>query len=107
MALRREQLSPVDGFDSRIDWQGAMDRWNQRALHWVLGPGFLSCHLTTFGLSFLALLTWNLIADPADLHMIEPFRYWGVMMAVPDWLATGVYDSEPVALGLVKLTAGF
>jgi hypothetical protein len=80
MALRREQLSPVDGFDSRIDWQGAMDRWNQRALHWVLGPGFLSCHLTTFGLSFLALLTWNLIADPADLHMIEPFRYWGVIV---------------------------
>ena len=64
MAVRREQLSPVDGFDNRIDWQGAMDRWNQRALRWVLGPGFLSCHLTAFGLSFLTLLTWNLIADP-------------------------------------------
>jgi hypothetical protein len=80
MALRREQLSPVDGFDNRIDWQGAMDRWNTRALRWVLGPGFLSCHLTTFTLSFLALLTWNLIADPADLRMIEPFRYWGVIV---------------------------
>ena len=80
MALRREQLSPVDGFDNRIDWQAAVDRWNRGALRWVLGPGFLSCHLTTFALSFLALLTWNLIADPTDLHMIEPFRYWGVIV---------------------------
>ena len=89
MALRREQLSPVDGFDNRIDWQRAMERWNERALRWVLGPGFLSCHLTTFALSFLALLTWNLIADPTDLHMIEPFRYWGVIVVIHTILLGG------------------
>ena len=104
MAVRREQLSPVDGFDNRIDWQGAMDRWNQRALRWVLGPGFLSCHLTAFGLSFLTFLTWNLIADPADLHMVEPFRYWGAIVvfhtillggAMIAWKLLRVGESEP------------
>jgi hypothetical protein len=89
MSLRRQQLSPVDGFDNRIDWQAAIDRWNQRAPRWALGPGLLSFHLTLFSLAFLTTLTWNLIADPADLGMIEPFRYWGVIAVVHTILVGG------------------
>jgi hypothetical protein len=89
MSLRRQHLSPVDGFDNRIDWQAAIDRWNQRAPRWALGPGLLSFHLTLFGLAFLATLTWNLIADPADLGMIDLFRYWGVLAVVHTILVGG------------------
>ena len=83
MTLTREHLSPADGFDNRIDWQTLLDRWNRRALRWVLGPGLLSLHLAAFGLSLLAPMTWNLIADPTDLRMVEPFRYWGVIVSCP------------------------
>jgi hypothetical protein len=78
MALHRNQLSAVDGFDDRIDWSALMERWNERAMRWVLGGGFLSLHLAAFTVSLLTALTWNLIVDPSDLWMVEPFRYWGV-----------------------------
>ena len=89
MTLSREHLSPADGFDNRIDWQALLDRWNERALRWVLGPGLLSLHLAAFGLSLLTAMTWNLIADPTDLRMVEPFRYWGIVAVVHTVLVGG------------------
>ena len=89
MTLTREHLSPADGFDNRIDWQTLLDRWNERALRWVLGPGLLSLHLAAFGLSLLSAMTWNLIADPTDLRMVEPFRYWGIVAVVHTVLVGG------------------
>jgi hypothetical protein len=89
MALHRSQLSAVDGFDDRIDWTALMERWNQRALRWVLGAGFLSLHLAVFTVCLLTALTWNLTVDPADLWMIEPFWYWGAFAAAHTILLGG------------------
>jgi hypothetical protein len=89
MPLQRHDLAPVDGFDNQIDWQPLLERWNQQATRWLLGPGFLSVHLAAFGLTFLTALTWNLIADPADLWMIEPFRIWGIVAVVHTVLLGG------------------
>lgn len=89
MPLQRHDLAPVDGFDNRVAWQPVLERWNQQATRWLLGPGFLSLHLAAFGLTFLTALTWNLIADPADLWMIEPFRIWGIVAVVHTVLLGG------------------
>ena len=89
MALSRKQLSPVDGFETRIAWQPLLERWNQRSVRWVLGAGFLSLHLAVFGVTLLTTLTWNLIVDPADLSMLEPFRYWGTVAIIHTVLLGG------------------
>jgi hypothetical protein len=89
MALPREQLGPVDGFEKRIDWQRLLEQLNQRSVRWLLGAGFLSLHLTVFGITLLTALTWNLIADPADLSMMEPFRYWGTAAIIHTILLGG------------------
>jgi hypothetical protein len=89
MPVHREQLGPVDGFETRIDWQTLLEQWYQRSVRWILGAGFLSMHLAVFGVSFLTVLTWNLIVDPADLAMVEPFRYWGTVAIIHTILLGG------------------
>lgn len=89
MALPREQLGPVDGFETRIDWPQLLEQWNQRTVRWVLGAGFLSLHLAVFGMTLLTALTWNLIVDPDNLSKIEPFRYWGVVVTIHTVLLGG------------------
>jgi hypothetical protein len=78
MALTRQQLTPLDGYDHRIDWGGVLERTNSRLIRWVLGTGFLSFHLAVFTTVLLATLLWNLITRPEDLHLMGPFRVWGV-----------------------------
>jgi len=89
MPLHREHLGPVDGFETRIAWQPLLEQWNQRSVRWVLGGGFLAFHLAVFGVSLLTVLTWNLIVDPVDLRMIEPFRYWGTVAIIHTILLGG------------------
>ena len=78
MALTRQQLTPLDGYDNQIDWGGVLERTNSRLIRWVLGTGFLSFHLAVFTTVLLATLLWNLITRPEDLHLMGPFRIWGV-----------------------------
>lgn len=78
MALTRQQLSPLDGYQERIDWATVLERTNRRLLRWVLGTGFLSFHLAVFTTVLLGTFTWNLISNPTDLHLLSPFRIWGV-----------------------------
>lgn len=78
MTLTRHNLSPLDGYDERIDWAGVLERTNRGLIRWVLGTGLLSFHLVVFTTVLLATFTWNLISNPTDLHLLGPFRIWGV-----------------------------
>ena len=89
MSITRSQLAPVHGFDNRIQWNDAISRTNDRLIRWVFGTGFLTVHLAVFGTSLLSALCWNLVSDPADLRVVEPFRYWGIVAIVHTVLAGG------------------
>jgi hypothetical protein len=78
MALTRQNLTSLDGYDERIDWAGVLERTNRSLIRWVLGTGLLSFHLAVFTTVLLAIYTWNLISNPTDLHLLGPFRIWGV-----------------------------
>lgn len=89
MALTRQQLTPLDGLDNRINWAGVLDRANRRLIRWVLGTGLLSFHLAIFTTVLLGTFTWNLISSPDDLYLMGPFRIWGVAALVHTLLVGG------------------
>jgi hypothetical protein len=99
MALTRQDLTPLDGYDRRIDWNAAMSRANSRLLRWLPGGRFLAAHLAIFGVTLLAAMLWALIRHPMDLDGLRPFLYWGVIAAVHAAL-TGIYQVAARLIGL-------
>lgn len=82
MALTRLDLTPLDGFDNRIDWNAAFVRWNNRIVKAIAGGEVLAAHAAVFGSSFLGIFVWKLVSNPTDLSGIRGFQYWGILVAL-------------------------
>ncbi len=99
MALTRQDLTPLDGYDRRIAWDDVLNRANTRLLRWLPGGRFLAAHLAIFGTTLLAALLWSLIRHPMELENLRPFLYWGVLAAMHTALA-GIYQVASRLMGL-------
>ncbi len=99
MALSRQDLTPLDGYDHRINWDAVLSRANSGLLRWLPGGRFLAAHLACFGIGLLGAMLWTLISNPMDLEGLRPFLYWGVVAAVHVAL-TGIYQVAARLMGL-------
>ncbi len=89
MAISRQNLTPLDGFDNRIDWNSALERCNSRLVNSVRGGNLLAAHGAIFGATFLGFFVWNLVTEPTNLSGLRGFQYWGILVAVHALLAGG------------------
>jgi hypothetical protein len=98
MAIPRNSLSALDGFDRGVDVDDLLSRANGRLFNWLVGGSFLAGHMALFGTVFLGAFAWNLGRTPNDLSALGAFRVWSVLL-VAHLVITGGFQIAARILG--------